>query len=48
MQRRDAVVLIILALVTPFVLVSIYFERILIVDPLFMFPSYREKIVIIF
>lgn len=48
MQRRDAVVLIILALVTPFALVSIYFDRILIVDPLFMFQSYREKIVIIF
>lgn len=48
MQRRDAVVLIILALVTPFALVSLYFERILIVDLLFMFQSYREKIVIIF
>lgn len=48
MQRRDAVVLIILELVTPFALVSIYFERILTVDPLLMFQSYGEKIVIIF
>ena len=48
MQRRDAVVLIILALVIPLVLVSIYFERILIVNPLFMFPSYHDEIVIIF